>query len=285
RDFPAGPKPATHHHHLLSSANSLSQKGAQVVVRLSSIVLVIRLTAVVGLVQFAMTIQVLAAELITLKAADGLTITADVYRTIERSDATWIVLAHQAQASRGEYTTIAPRLNRLGFSAIALDQRSGGGFAGVSNTTAARAKRLKKRRDYLAATPDVLAGIAWARSQTSGEVILWGSSYSAALALLLAGEQPQLVDGVVSHSPGEYLRGKSVSTAAKGIAVPVLITSPANEKRKWQRIFASIKDARKTGYAPARGGRHGSSALIPSRNASSETYWQVVETFLAAHFK
>ena len=89
-------------------------------VRLSSIVLVIRLTAVVGLVQFAMTIQVLAAELITLKAADGLTITADVYRTVERSDATWIVLAHQAQASRGEYTTIAPRLNRLGFNAIAL---------------------------------------------------------------------------------------------------------------------------------------------------------------------
>ncbi len=226
-----------------------------------------------------------ALEAVTLQAADGLKVTADVYRAHDGGDATWIVLAHQAGSSRGEYRTIAPKLNALGYNAIALDQRSGRAFAGVANQTAQRAKRANMRRNYLAARPDIVAGIAWARSQTSGRVILWGSSYSAALALLMAGEQPKLVDGVVSNSPGEYLRGKSIRMAAKSIAVPVLITSPANEKRKWQRIFAAIPGNSKTGFAPKSGGRHGSSALIPSRNASAPAYWDVVETFLAKHFK
>ena len=224
-------------------------------------------------------------EKTTLRAGDGLAVTADIYRFNANKNANWIVLAHQAGSSRGEYRTIAPRLNKLGFNAIALDQRSGAGFGGVVNQTAATAKRLKKKQSYMAAMPDVLAGIAWARQQTSGRVILWGSSYSAAMALLLAGEQPGLVDGVVSHSPGEYLRGRSVGKAAVNIAVPVLITSPANEKNKWKRIFAGIREKRKTGYAPARGGRHGSSALIPARNRSAPAYWSVVETFLQTHFK
>ncbi len=225
-----------------------------------------------------------ARQATTLKAADGLTVTADVYREHANRNAPWIVLAHQAGSSRGEYLEIAPRLNRLGFNAIALDQRSGRTFAGVKNQTAARAAKQRKRRNYLAAKPDIAAGIAWAREQTDGRVILWGSSYSAALALLIAGEAPDLVDGVVSMSPGEYIRGKSIASAAARIKAAALITSPANEKRKWKPIFARIPHDRKTGYAPTRGGRHGSSALIAARNKSADSYWQVVEKFLTEHF-
>ena len=221
----------------------------------------------------------------TLQAADGLTITADIYKTNPASNAIWIVLAHQAGASRGEYLTIAPRLNKLGYNAIALDQRSGRSFAGVANKTAALAQKKKKSRSYLAARPDIAAGIAWAGEQTSGPVILWGSSYSAALALLMAGEKPKSVDGVVAHAPGEYLRGKSIRKAAVNIEVPVLITSASHEKKKWRRIFAAIPGKRKTGFAPQKGGRHGSSALIPSRNKSSGAYWTVVETYLQTYFK
>ncbi|MGI9480277.1 MAG: hypothetical protein ACR2PI_26540, partial [Hyphomicrobiaceae bacterium] len=70
------------------------------------------------------TTTALARETATLAAADGLKVTADVYRAVDTPDATWIVLAHQAGSSRGEYRTIAPRLNKLGFNAIAIDQRS-----------------------------------------------------------------------------------------------------------------------------------------------------------------
>ncbi|MEM9354730.1 MAG: alpha/beta hydrolase [Pseudomonadota bacterium] len=226
-----------------------------------------------------------AQQQVTLRAADGLVVTADVYQTSKAPSAVWIVLAHQAGASRGEYRTIAPRLNKLGYNAIALDQRSGRAFAGVANKTSALAKAQKKGRSYIAARPDIEAGVAWARKQTSGPVILWGSSYSAALALLMSGEKPQLVDGVISHAPGEYFRGKSIRKVAVNIAVPVLITSASHEKKKWRRIFAAIPGDRKTGFAPKKGGRHGSSALIPSRNKSSAAYWTVVETYLKTYFQ
>lgn len=221
---------------------------------------------------------------ISLKASDGLNVTADVYKVNSSSDAIWLVLAHQAGASRGEYRTIAPRLNELGYNAIALDQRSGRRFAGVANKTAARAAKKKLSRTYLAARPDIQAGVDWARQQTSGRVVLWGSSYSAALALLMAGENPKSVDGVVSHAPGEYLKGKSIRRAAINITVPVLITSASHEKKKWRQIFAAIPGQQKTGFAPKKGGRHGSSALIPSRNKSSDAYWTVVETYLQTYF-
>ena len=69
-----------------------------------------------------------AQKQVTLQASDGLSVSADVYTISTATNATWIVLAHQAGASRGEYRTIAPRLNKLGYNAIALDQRSGRAF-------------------------------------------------------------------------------------------------------------------------------------------------------------
>ena len=172
-------------------------------------------------------------------------------------------------------------MNKLGFNAIAVDQRSGKSFAGVRNETAQRAAARGSNRSYAAALPDIEAAVAWARQQTSGPVLLWGSSYSAALALWLAGQKPSLVDGVIAMSPGEYIRGRGIARAAGGIKVPTLITSPANERGKWQRIFKAIPVKRKVGYAPSSGGRHGSSALIAARNKSFEAYWSVVKKFLA----
>lgn len=222
----------------------------------------------------------IARDAATLKAADGLSISADIYRDAAKQDAPWIVLTHQAGSSRGEYRTIAPRLNKLGFNAIAIDQRSGKTFAGVRNETAQRAAARGSKRSYAAAMPDIEAAIAWAREQTSGPVLLWGSSYSAALALWLAGQKPSLVDGVIAMSPGEYIRGRGIARAAGGITAPTLITSPAKERGKWQRIFKAIPAKHKVGYAPTSGGRHGSSALIAARNKSSEAYWAVVQKFL-----
>ncbi|MFT5507245.1 MAG: dienelactone hydrolase [Hyphomicrobiaceae bacterium] len=222
-------------------------------------------------------------EELTLKASDGLSISADVYRVSKAADAPWIVLAHQAGSSRGEYREIAPRLNQLGFNAVAVDQRSGKAFGGVRNGTAQRAATRGLRRSYSSAVPDIEAAMVWARKQTSGRVVLWGSSYSAALAIWMAGNKPELADGVVAMSPGEYIRGRSISKAAAKIKVPVLITSPASERRKWRGIFKAIHGDRKIGFAPSSGGRHGSSALIASRNKSADAYWKVVETFLAKY--
>lgn len=225
----------------------------------------------------------LAREELKLKAADGLAISADVYRAVAKPDAGWIVLTHQAGSSRGEYRDIAVRLNTLGFNAIAIDQRSGKSFGGVRNLTAQRAAARGAGRSYAAAVPDIEAAVAWAQAQTKGPVVLWGSSYSAALAIWMAGSKAGFVDGVVAMSPGEYIRGRGIAKAAARIKVPVLITSPASERSKWQKIFRAIPGEAKVGFAPDRGGRHGSSALIASRNKSAAVYWKVVEAFLAKY--
>ena len=224
-----------------------------------------------------------AREEVTLKASDGLAISADVYRVSAAADAPWIVLAHQAGSSRGEYREIAPRLNQFGFNAVAIDQRSGKAFGAVRNATAQRAATRGLRRSYASAVPDIEAAMIWAREQTSGRVVLWGSSYSAALAIWMTGSKSGLADAVVAMSPGEYIRKRSISNAAGKIKVPVLITSPASERRKWRGIFKAIPGDRKAGFAPSSGGRHGSSALIASRNESADVYWKVVETFLATY--
>jgi len=225
-----------------------------------------------------------ARETIALRAADGLEISADLYRAKAADDAPWVVLAHQAGASRGEYRKIAPRLSELGYNAIAIDQRSGKDFAGVRNGTAQRAAARGVTQNYAAAEPDIAAAIAWVRKRSKAAVLLWGSSYSAALAIWMAGDTPALVDGVVAMSPGEYIRGRVIAKAAAKIKVPVLMASPANERSRWQRMFRAIPGEQKIGYAPKSGGRHGSSALIASRNASSGAYWEVVERFLKKYF-
>ena len=60
-------------------------------------------------------------EEITFEAEDDLTITADLYRSDPRLETPFIVLFHQAGFSRGAYREIAPRLNALGFNAMAQD--------------------------------------------------------------------------------------------------------------------------------------------------------------------
>ncbi len=224
-----------------------------------------------------------AQENVTFKADDGLDVTAEVYPAAT-TDAPWIVVAHQAGSSRGEYRDIAPRLQRLGYHVLALDQRSGNSFADVANQTAARAAAASLPINYLDAVPDIVAGLMYANNRTSSAVLLWGSSYSAALALVLAAERADLIDGTLAFSPGEYLSKISVAKAAATIAVPVFITSAAAETDQWSAIFEAIDGTQKTAFRPERGGVHGSSALIPARNPNAEHYWQAVEAFLASHF-
>jgi len=227
-----------------------------------------------------------AQESLQLEAGDGLQITADVYPAADE-DAPWIVTAHQAGSSRGEYREIAPRLQALGYHVLSLDQRAGGQFADVTNETAERAAKAGLSTSFTDALPDIVAGLTYANAQTDAPVLLWGSSYSAALALVLAGEQPDLLDGALAFSPGEYLSGKSVANAASGIAMPVFITSAASETGQWSPIYEAIAGSDKVAFRPEQGGVHGSSSLISGRNAGAEAYWQAVEGFLShyAHAK
>ncbi len=225
-------------------------------------------------------------ETITFPSADGLEITADVYAPHEDKSTPFIVLCHQAGWSRGEYREIAPKLNELGFNCMAIDQRSGGGVNDVENLTVAKAKEADLETTFLDAQQDIVAALEYAhRELAEDKVILWGSSYSAALALVVAGEHNDLVDGVLSFAPGEYFArfGKSgdwVKTHAAQIADPAFITSARNEFQGWESIFEAIEGDAKQKFVPETKGNHGSRALWEKFD-DHEAYWESVTAFLA----
>jgi dienelactone hydrolase len=217
---------------------------------------------------------------IWLKAEDGVAIRGDLY-ALEGDDsksAPVILLFHQAGSNRGEYAEIAPRLNALGFHALAIDQRSGGERWGLENETVAK---LGESTKYLAALPDLEAALKWkAESGYGGKTLVWGSSYSASLVLLLAAEHGA-VDGVLSFSPGEYLgtRTDEVREAAASVSQPVLVLAPANERDRAKPVFDAIPAEDKQFVVPEEA-VHGSSMLVPGRNPGAERIWPAVQAFL-----
>lgn len=221
-------------------------------------------------------------ETITFNSKDGVKVTADIYMA-HPNTAPFIILFHQAGSSRGEYREIAPKLNELGFNAMAIDQRAGYGIEGVENETAKRVEIKDDYPTYLDALPDMEAAVAYAKKHFArGKIILWGSSYSASLVLKMAGDDPAIAAGVLAFSPGEYFTWVSnnlITETARNITVPVFITSAKNEKDRWNSIYEAIPSTKKIYFLPQAQGTHGSSALWKS-TAGNEEYWQAVKQFL-----
>ncbi len=223
-------------------------------------------------------------QTITFYAEDSLKITADLYMQHEDKTVPFIILFHQAGWSRGEYIETAPKLNALGFNCMAVDQRSGKEVNDIVNQTAKRAEEQDLATNYLDAYPDMVAAIEFARDNYSDDkLIIWGSSYSAALVLHIAGQRKD-IDAVMAFSPGEYFKkaGKPeewIQNSAKNIRVPVFITSAKGEKSYWEEIYRAIPSKDKIAFLPETEGNHGSRALW-SKFDDSETYWEAVKDFL-----
>lgn len=221
---------------------------------------------------------------VKFKAPDGVVICADLYMKHDKQNP-FIVLCHQARWSRGEYREIAPKLNALGFNCLAIDQRSGNAINEINNETTKSAAQAKKGTQFTDAEQDMLAAIDWARANhASGKLLLWGSSYSAALTLRIAGEHANKIDGALAFAPGEYFKGLGkpadwIAQSAKKIADPVFITSAKNEWDNWKAIFEAIPGEQKTKFLPTTVGNHGSRALW-ERFPDHDQYWAAVKAFL-----
>jgi dienelactone hydrolase len=246
--------------------------------------MIIRLSLLLPFLFFSLNANADDRTEIEFPSDDGLIVTADLYQAHGTPGTPFIVLFHQAGSSRGEYRTIAPRLNELGFNAMAIDQRSGKAYGGVRNETTRRARKAGKPRRYKDATPDLRAAIAYAKENSpDSPIIIWGSSYSSSLVLKLAAE-PGLADGVLAFSPGEYFGGSWIRDTADDITIPTFITSAKNETSKWRKIFNAVGTDKKVGFKPPIQGRHGSSALHTNQGKKADPYWQAVEAFLGEHW-
>jgi len=218
---------------------------------------------------------------VTFTAADGVVVSADYYATADPSKSPLILLFHQAGSNAGEYAPIAPRLVALGWSALAVDSRSGAGMWGHSNRTVIR---LGRNEDFLRAYADLEAALAWAlASHCARPIVAWGSSYTSALVFRLAAEHRD-VGAVMAFSPGEYLGpGEPVRAWAARVSVPVFVTSASgSEAKAAAQILEAVPSPAKSQFVP-RFGVHGSSTLRVDRNpAGAAENWAAVEAFLRA---
>lgn len=225
-------------------------------------------------------------EEIELRTTDGLVVFGDLYRSADWQTDPLILLFHQGGGNaRAEYGLIIPRLTDEGYSVISIDQRRGGDMLGGSNRTV---DALPPESDYAYCDvyPDLEATLGYAIGEGfHGPRIVWGSSYSATLAIQLAYRNSGNVDGVLAFSPasGGPLQACRPEPYAEKLAAPLLVLRPESET-ELESVQIQLQAMSEMGHETyvATNGVHGSSMLNPERTGSgTETTWSVVLSFIS----
>ena len=217
------------------------------------------------------------ASTITFYAKDSVLITADTYflNDIEPT----VLLCHQAGFSRGEYLETAKKINILGLSCMAIDQRSGKAVNGVINRTAKNADSKLKNVGYAGAKQDLEAAIDHLYELNGNQpIILVGSSYSASLALWLGSENKK-IKAVAAFSPGEYLKNMNLADTIKHLQIPTFVTSSKREIVSVKKLMRFVNPNYVIHFKPDMVGIHGSRAIWDSTEGH-EAYWSAFMEFL-----
>jgi dienelactone hydrolase len=227
--------------------------------------------AIITVLCLSFTCKALTQVKISFKADDGLLVTATSY--FVHDTLPWILMFHQAASSRGEYNEIAPKLVRLGYNGLAVDLRYGREINFVANETALMAQEENFPRTMTDARKDIQAAIDWVSDQNDKPVILFGSSYSASLALVLAKDNA-VIAAVIAFSPGEFFGPPDlVRNAVRNLDIPVFLASTRREFPYVTELSSGISAVRKTIFRPVENqGVHGAKTLWESE-VSSQEYW------------
>ena len=217
---------------------------------------------------------------------DSIQIFGDLYELDKNSPT--ILLFHQGGSNaRAEYGSIVPRLLEKGFNILATDQRMGGQYYGSYNRT------LEHISDHLYSNAygfcDAYNNLESAldyvvKAGFKSKIILWGSSYSATLAIQLAHKNQDAVSGVLAFSPagGAPMKDCPADPYFDDLQVPLLVLRPPNEMEieSVQKQFDLVREKGHQVYA-AINGVHGSSMLVEERvGADVSDTWDVVFEFL-----
>ncbi len=203
---------------------------------------------------------------------DGVEVFGTAYFGDLTPEAPLVLLFHQGGSDgRGEYEPLVPWLNASGFRAIAWDLRAGGDVHGGVNRTAASLP-VDVPDDFCSAYADMKAALAYVRERgLAEEVVVWGSSYSAALVFRLAAEHPGDISGVVAFSPASG--GPMASCRAREwvdrVTAPMLVLRPRAEmdnpsalEQRDLLIQAGVR------FGVIEAGVHGSSMLVDGRTGA-----------------
>lgn len=229
--------------------------------------------------------SVLAKE-ISFMTSDSIKIFGDLYELNKTSPI--ILLFHQGGSNaRGEYTPIIPKLIDMGFNILAIDQRVGGQYYGKYNRTLANipTNGYGDGYGYCDAYNNLESALEYIiESDFTGNKILWGSSYSASLAIQLAYKNQDKVNAVLAFSPssGGSMKDCLPTPYFKTLKTPLLLLRPPHEMEN-EKAKAQFDLAKTNGHQVyvAKYGVHGSSMLVKERVKGdvSET-WRTVTNFL-----
>ena len=218
-------------------------------------------------------------EKMEISSLDSLPISAHLYYYSD--EAPTLLLCHQARFNKFEYDGIAPKLHRMGFNCLAIDQRSGGPIASQVNETTVAARELGEPTDFLDAEQDIVAAMQWAYETWGKPVYLWGSSYSSTLVLYIVAEHEEAA-GAISFSPGNYLADDkgSLVPILKDVEKPLFLTSSKNEAPEVTNLIkGKTLNEMQVQFIPEGNGHHGSRALWETQEGGEE-YWSAIKDFL-----
>jgi pimeloyl-ACP methyl ester carboxylesterase len=200
---------------------------------------------------------------------DGVVLFGDLHAGDLGPEAPMIVLFHQAGSSaRGEYRPIVPWLNGLGYRLVTWDLRAGGDRHGSPNRTV-QALGTGGSDDYCGSYVDLVAALdATLELDGVDSAVVWGSSYSAALAFRLAADRPDDVGAVVAFSPaaGGPMESCRPRDWLDALRAPALAFRPASEMElESSQEQRTILEAAGVDFEVVPDGVHGSSMLVDER--------------------
>lgn len=218
-------------------------------------------------------------RVLTFKTSDDLEVTADFYETYAESNK-YMLMFHQADYSRGEFTPIASRIIKLDINCIAVDLRYGNEVHYVNNETAMRARLNGNTISMMDCEKDILAAIEYVYTMDStAKIFLMGSSFSASLCLKVAKDRND-IQAVIAYSPGEFFGDFSIAQYIQGLETPSYIACPRNEYTYVSQLAEGITSSKSVLFRPeSSGGMHGARALWWN-SETSEDFWLSLLFFL-----
>jgi dienelactone hydrolase len=149
----------------------------------------------------------------------------------------------------------------------------------VKNKTAEAALAKGLPVEYMDAKQDMEAAIDYAYKQSKKPIVIFGSSYSASLSLLLAKENKH-INAVIVFSPGEYFEKENmIRDTIQGLSKPIFAASSSTEFPYMKELFSKTAQNNLTLFCPSKGkGDHGSKVLWTG-GANSSEYWLALMMF------
>ncbi|NAS29555.1 hypothetical protein GTQ40_01090 [Flavobacteriaceae bacterium R38] len=187
-----------------------------------------------------------------------------------------ILLGHQAGSNKYEYADIAPKLNEMGYNALAIDLSGGGKFAAHDNETLGRGTDVGNDRGLIQRRTgqEINVAVDYLFKKYNQKVIIWGSSLSANFAILVASRNEN-TKAVISFSG----LASQLSRVIPQIKEPIFMTSSLEEVPRVNQLLKDNSKENVTHFIPKGEGDHGSRVLWNGQPYAEE-YWVAVKAFL-----